>query len=126
MLQRPDDAYAVWVFWHGPEREFRGWYLNLQEPFRRTSEGFDTQDLELDLLVHPDGTSERKDEELLEVRIHEGRFTQDQGREIRASAERIEAELAARGHWWDAWWALWEPEPGWDAHYEKVSDTTGV
>ena len=49
MLQRPGDAYAVWVFWHGAEREFRSWYLNLQEPFRRTATGYDTQDLELDI-----------------------------------------------------------------------------
>ncbi|HZP73104.1 MAG TPA: DUF402 domain-containing protein [Gaiellaceae bacterium] len=126
MLQRPRDAYAVWVFWHGPEREFRSWYLNLQEPFRRTAEGYDTQDLELDLILHPDGRVERKDEELLDVRVAEGRFTQDQANEIRRSAQRIEAELAARGQWWDASWALWEPEPHWDARYEKVSDTTGV
>ena len=125
-LQRPGDAYAVWVFWHGPEREFRSWYLNLQEPFRRTAGGYDTQDLELDLIVHPDGRVERKDEELLELRVDEGRFTQDQVREIRASAEAIEAELAVRGHWWDASWALWEPDPRWDAAYGKVSDTTGV
>jgi hypothetical protein len=25
MLQRPDDAYAIWVFWFGETREFRGW-----------------------------------------------------------------------------------------------------
>ena len=36
MLQRPGEAHAIWVFWHGPEREFTGWYVNLQEPFRRT------------------------------------------------------------------------------------------
>jgi hypothetical protein len=46
-LQRPGEMHAVWVFWHGPEREFRGWYVNLQEPFRRTRLGLDTQDLEL-------------------------------------------------------------------------------
>ena len=51
MLQRPGDAYAIWHFWHGPEREFRGWYVNLQEPFRRTAQGYDTQDLELDIWV---------------------------------------------------------------------------
>jgi hypothetical protein len=45
--------HAIWVFWHGPQREFRGWYVNLQEPFRRTSLGVDTQDLELDILIAP-------------------------------------------------------------------------
>jgi hypothetical protein len=114
MLQRPGEAYAVFVFWHGAEREFVSWYLNLQEPFRRTSRGFDTQDHELDLLLHADGTVEWKDEELLERRVEEGRFTQPQAEAIRAEGARIEAELAARGHWWDAWWALWEPDPAWE------------
>ena len=31
MLQRPGESYAIWVFWFRPEREFRGWYVNLQE-----------------------------------------------------------------------------------------------
>jgi predicted RNA-binding protein associated with RNAse of E/G family len=114
MLQRPGDAYAVFILWHGPEREFGSWYLNLQEPFRRTATGYDTQDLELDLILHPDGRIEWKDDELLDQRVEEGRFTQDQACEIRAEARRLEAELATRGHWWDAWWALWEPDPAWD------------
>jgi predicted RNA-binding protein associated with RNAse of E/G family len=114
MLQRPGDSYAVWVFWHGEEREFTSWYLNLQEPFRRTATGYDTQDLELDLILYPDGRIEWKDDELLDVRVEEGRFTQDQAGEIRTEGRRLEAELAARGHWWDAWWALWEPDPVWD------------
>ena len=115
MLQRPGDAYAVFVLWHGEEREFRSWYLNLQEPFRRTGTGFDTQDLELDLIFHPDGRIEWKDDELLDLRVEEGRFTQDQARDIRAEGRRLEAELGTRGRWWDAWWALWEPDPAWDA-----------
>ena len=50
-LQRPGEAYAVRVFWDGPGREFACWYVNFQEPFRRTADGFDTQDLELDIVV---------------------------------------------------------------------------
>jgi hypothetical protein len=115
MLQRPGDGYAVWVFWHGEEREFRSWYLNLQEPFRRREHGYDTQDLELDLILHPDGHVEWKDDELLDVRVEEGRFTEDQARDVRTEARRLEAELAVRGHWWHAGWALWEPDPDWDA-----------
>ena len=36
MLQRPGEMHAIWVFWQGPERTFHGWYVNIQEPFRRT------------------------------------------------------------------------------------------
>ncbi|HVU76055.1 MAG TPA: DUF402 domain-containing protein [Gaiellaceae bacterium] len=121
MLQRPGEAYAVFVIWHGQERELHSWYLNLQEPFRRQTRGYDTQDHELDLILHLDGRLERKDEELLELRLAEGRFTQDQVRGIRAEADRIEAELAVRGHWWDAWWALWEPDPSWDAAARRAA-----
>jgi len=43
MLQRPGESYAVWHFWNGPGRRFGGWYLNLQEPFRRTAVGYDSR-----------------------------------------------------------------------------------
>ena len=113
MLQRPRDAYAVWVFWQGPERAFHGWYLNLQEPFRRSRAGYDTQDLELDIWIPAGGTWQLKDDELLDLRVQEGRFTQDQARATRREAARITAELDAGRRWWDPWWALWEPDPAW-------------
>jgi predicted RNA-binding protein associated with RNAse of E/G family len=43
--------------WHSVDVEFdaagafAGWYVNLQEPLRRTGSGFDTVDLVLDLVV---------------------------------------------------------------------------
>lgn len=110
MLQRPRDSYAVWVFWHGPERAFHGWYLNLQEPFRRTRGGYDTQDLELDIWIPAGGTWQLKDDELLDVRVQEGRFTQDQARATRRQAARITAELDAGRRWWDERWSRWRPE----------------
>ena len=113
MLPCPPHPHAVSVLWAGPEPELACWYLNLQEPFRRTEQGIDTQDLELDFVVDPDGRWERKDEELLELRLREGRFTETQLAEIRAEGARIEAELEAGRRWWDARWALWEPDPTW-------------
>jgi len=107
MLQRPGELHAVWVFWQGPERAFHGWYVNLQEPFRRTAEGYDTQDLELDIWVPAEGTWVLKDDELLDLRIREGRFTQDQARATRREAVRITAELDAGRRWWDDGWADW-------------------
>lgn len=113
MLQRPGDAYAIWVFWHGPEREFRGWYVNLQEPFRRTAQGYDTQDLELDISVPLDAPWEWKDDELLEARVREGRFSAAQATEIRAEGARIAADLDAGRRWWSDDWASWTPDPAW-------------
>jgi len=110
-LQRPDEMHAVLVFWQRPEREFAGWYVNIQEPFRRTAKGFDTQDLELDIWIPAGGTWQLKDDELLDVRVREGRFTQDQARATRREAARVTAELDAGRRWWDDSWAAWRPEP---------------
>ena len=65
----------MWHFWDGPDRDFRCWYLNLQAPFRRTAIGYDTQDLELDIVVAPDGSFVLKDLEFMDQRVAEGRFT---------------------------------------------------
>jgi hypothetical protein len=113
MLQRPGEPYAVWHFWHGPERVFEGWYVNLQEPFRRTPIGYDTHDLELDIWMPAGEMWSFKDDELLDTRVAEGRFTPAEVMEIRALGAEIGAMLDAGTQWWDTSWSRWEPQPGW-------------
>ena len=117
MLQRPRERYAVWHFWDGRERLFAGWYLNLQEPFRRTALGYDTQDLELDVWIPADGAGSWsfKDDDVLEERVREGRFTAAEVDGIRAEGARIGAMLDAAEGWWDAAWCRWSPSPDWAA-----------
>ena len=115
MLQRPGEAYAVWHFWDGPDRRFAGWYLNLQEPFRRTSVGYDTQDLELDVWIPVGEPWRLKDEEKLEQRVRDGRYTEEQAAATRALGPRS-ARCSDRGErWWSDRWASFEPEPTWCA-----------
>jgi len=115
MLQRPGESYAIWIFWFGAQREFRGWYVNFQEPVRRAPAGYDTQDLELDIWAPVDGPWEWKDVELLDQRVREGRFTEEQAEWIRAEGARVGALLDAGDRWWDDSWASWRPDDGWDA-----------
>ena len=112
-LQRPGDMHAVWVFWAGPGRELAAWYVNIQEPFRRTVIGFDTQDLELDLVVEPDGSWSFKDDEQLEPWVARGRWTREEIAAIRAEGARLGAELDAGRRWWSEEWAAWQPDPSW-------------
>jgi hypothetical protein len=114
-LQRPADWYAIFVFRHGPERRFEGWYVNMQEPFRRTDLGIDTQDLELDVLLPVGGGWTLKDDDVLERRVEEGRYTQEQVVHVRAEAARVVAEVEAGRQWWDPSWAAWEPDATWRA-----------
>jgi len=111
MLQRPGERYAVWHFWDGAERAFAGWYVNLQEPFRRTPIGYDTYDLELDVWIPAGGAWSFKDDDLLDVRVGEGRFTAVEAGEIRALGAEIGTMLDRRGEWWDPAWSRWTPDP---------------
>ena len=87
--------------------------MNLQEPFRRTPAGYDTQDLELDIVVALDGSWEWKDADALPERIREGRYTAEQVEATWAEGHRVAAELEAGRRWWDPSWAQWEPDPAW-------------
>lgn len=112
-LHRPGEMHSVWVFWKGPTRELSAWYVNLEEPWRRSPLGFDTQDLELDIVIERGGSWSFKDDELLDQWRERGRWTREEVAEIRAEGARLGAELDAGRRWWREDWASWEPDPGW-------------
>lgn len=110
MVQRPGDHYAVWHFWNGPDYDFACWYLNLQTAFVRNARGYATQDLELDLVVFPDGTHVVKDEEVLDDRVSEGRYSPQLVTWIRSYGQKLVDRLETEGPWWDTSWAQWRPD----------------
>jgi len=113
MIDKPDCPYSVFHFWHGPKREFLCWYINLQEPFRRTDIGYDTQDLELDVVVYPDGRWTLKDDELMDQRVLEGRWTKIRVAQIRNTGFEIVTRLKKGERWWPLGWGDWRPDPSW-------------
>jgi Protein of unknown function (DUF402) len=131
MLQRPGESHAIWHFWKGPERTFAGWYVNFQRPFVRTVVGYDTSDLELDIWIRPDGTWQWKDAELLDERVAEGRFTQQEMDGVRAEGNRFAADLAFGRRWWDESWSAFEPDPDWRVpalppDWDRIASREGV
>lgn len=113
MHHRPGDHYSVDVFWTGPERTFAGWYINLQDPFRRHDRGFDTLDHELDYWVPASGDWSVKDDELFEERVAERRYTSEQAESIRATGAQVVEMLSSGSTWWDEGWADWTPPRQW-------------
>ena len=113
MLQRPGEAYAVWHMWGGDDRHFEAWYINLQEPFRRTAIGIDTQDFELDVIVLPSGEWFFKDEEVVEQSVRNGRYSDETGSQIRSLGQEIAAMLDRNDAWWDEAWTAWTPDQSW-------------
>jgi hypothetical protein len=113
MLHRPGDAYSVWIFWEGPDRRLSRWYVNLQAPFSRTALGVDTLDHELDVWSADGRTWHLKDEELLDQRVAEGRYSAEEAASIRELGQRLRTELPDDARWWDEGWAAWKPDPRW-------------
>lgn len=113
MVQRPGEHYAVWHFWSGPGREFSHWYVNLQTAFERTELGYDTQDLELDIIVSADGSWTFKDDDVLVDRIREGRYSESFVEWIESIGSSLGAELTAGRRLWDRDWTTWEPPADW-------------
>lgn len=113
MVQRPGEDHAVWHFWDDPNRSFQCWYVNLQEAFRRTAIGYDTQDLELDIVVALDGSWAFKDQELLAEHVERGRYRAEQVDEVLTLGHELSAKLEAGKHWWDDAWSRWRPETSW-------------
>jgi predicted RNA-binding protein associated with RNAse of E/G family len=123
-LLHPGEAHAVHVMWGAKNREFVGWYINLQEPARRTSIGLDFMDQELDIYVKPD-LSEWvwKDEEHLQRAQTDGRFSAEQVDAIRTEGERMITRVQDGASPFNDGWETWNPPAEWSTpHLEEGWD----
>jgi predicted RNA-binding protein associated with RNAse of E/G family len=74
-----------------------GWYVNLEATWRRTTIGFDTQDLVLDVTVADDLSSWAwKDEDELAWSVSVGKYSPQQAEQIRGEGVRVMQALEAR------------------------------
>jgi hypothetical protein len=111
-LMRRETWHALWVSWL-PSGKHLGWYVNLQEPFRRSAIGFEMLDLALDLIIDADGTWRWKDEDELETFVARGVFEPVLPARLRAEALGVVA-AAERGEGpFGEPWPEWRPDPAW-------------
>ena len=121
----PGAAHGVLGFLNEDHTEILAWYVNLEEPLRRTPLGFDTMDLLLDMWVQPDLSSWRwKDEDELAEAVRLGVLTVPEAEAIRAEGERALKLIHDGTHLINREWQRWQPDrsqpvpqlpPGWDA-----------
>lgn len=104
--------YAVLLFFH-PDWSPWSWYVNLEEPLRRTALGFDTLDHELDVIVELDGSWRWKDEDDLAEAIHRGVIPAEEEPRLRADGERAVRRILGREPPFDRDWTAWRPDPAW-------------
>ncbi len=109
-------AYSVLRYWDGTTDHYQGWYVNLEQPWRRTPVGFDSRDDVLDILVGDDLSGARlKDEDELNWSVEVGKLSPKEATEIRLTARGVLSRIEGRE--WpfhdDAWTGL-IPDPNWN------------
>lgn len=82
---QPAWTWDVRLMWDSDSHEFLCWYVNIQDPIRRTDTGFHTTDHFVDVVVASDKSWELKDEAELEDATELGLYTADQAAEIQES-----------------------------------------
>ena len=106
-------AYSVWWFF-GDDGDFRGWYVNLEEPAVRHDDHLDTVDHALDIWARPGAGWAWKDEdEFAERTGHEWYWDAEQAAEIRAEGERVVKLIEAGEFPFDGTWCDFRPDPTW-------------
>jgi RimJ/RimL family protein N-acetyltransferase len=114
-VARPGEPWSTLLFF-GEGGTHLSWYVNFEQPMRRTPFGFDTLDHKLDLVVTAAGEQRWKDEEELEEAARAGIVD---AAEVRAAARRVVSEPP-----WPTGWEGRAPDtslatptlpPGWDA-----------
>jgi hypothetical protein len=114
-LMVPGEGHSVWICWrpdHDPR--FSGFYVNFEEPFRRTAIGFDTNDHTLDIVVAPDLSWRWKDQDDFEERVRQGIYSEAFADKVRADAARVIAAIEARASPFSDGWEEWAPDPTWE------------
>jgi hypothetical protein len=114
ILHRPGEAHSVWRYQRADDQTVMMWYVNLEEPWIRTSRGFDSRDHGLDVIVAPDRSSwSWKDEDEMDRDITAGRLTPADVAAYRAEGERAAARIMRGDPPFDEDWTLWRPDPAW-------------
>jgi hypothetical protein len=115
-LMYPGRQHSIWLSWtgEGNVRGLHSYYINMEEPFRRSSIGLDTNDHTLDVVVRPDLTWEWKDEQEFATRTERGVFGSEFASSVRAEGEAVIARLEARKPPFCDGWEGWAPDPLWE------------
>ncbi len=114
MLITPGSSHAVSLMWETGQSKLRCWYVDLQEPLRRTSLGFDTMDHMLDIVISSDKSSWHwKDEDEFEEALAVGVFSAEEAQSIRAEGESvIQRFQSGQSPFYDGW-EHWSPSADW-------------
>jgi hypothetical protein len=113
VLLEPDRYYASIYFWKHDIDQFLFYYVNFQLPFQRSKVGFDTLDLELDLIIEPSFNQRWKDSENYQYGIESGIILKEWTEKIDIAKCEVLDKITLHQYPFDGWWLNWRPDPNW-------------
>lgn len=115
LILEPGKCYSTILFWNHETNEFLCYYINFQIPFQRRYDNVDTLDLELDLIINPDGRTKWKDEEDYLLAIDRGLISSKWMNGIEDTKQEIFERIEEQKYPFDGSWLNWRPDPSWEA-----------
>ena len=113
VLLEPEKFYATIYIWEAEPNQFSCYYINFQLPFRRTPIGFDTLDLDLDIVIEPDFQWKWKDAGEYEHGIRSGGIKTEWVNEIEQAKKEVFARINKREYPLNSYWLNWQPDASW-------------
>jgi len=114
MLVPNGASHAIYAMWKTGQAKLLCWYINLQEPLRRTKLGFDSMDHFLDIVISADrSTWHWKDEDEFNEAVELGIFSPDEASAIRSEGERALQLLRTDNAQFYDRWENWRPPSEW-------------
>jgi hypothetical protein len=116
-LMLPGQCHSVSLFWDGRDdgRRLLYYFVNMEEPLRRTPIGIDTQDHTLDVVVQPNLKWMWRDEIELGNHVTHGFYTAALAEAVRLEGERAIRAISAGTHPCLNGWSEWQPDSTWPA-----------
>lgn len=111
-LLREGDWHSVWVSFLD-DGVHLGYYINLQEPFRRSTGAIRTMDLMLDVVIDRAGSWRWKDEEDLEILMAQELIDPVLAQRVREEALSVIKSFELGKAPFDGTWSTWRPKASW-------------
>lgn len=97
----PQNYYALYAIWQHETDQFQGYYIDFQLPDKRSDVGFDTLDLDLDIVIDPQLNWKWKDEAEYLEGIQQGGIQKSWAEAVGAPRNRKSSPALTSGgiHW---------------------------
>ena len=113
MITNPNRFHSVYLIWEDATDRFLCYYVNFQLPLTRSHCGFDTYDLELDIVVKPNGAWQLKDEAAFEEGVRTGVIKQEWAEALSREKESVIANIESGIYPFNNHWRSYDADPSW-------------